>query len=72
MREEFPLYRQPGSVIGGWDLFTCTASHEIFLQQPNILELEALIKICVLIENGQIYFDLCSAAARVSKKIIEM
>ena len=34
----------------------CTVSREIFLQQPNLLELEAPIKICGTVFSGQYGF----------------
>lgn len=39
----------------------CVVSREIFLQQPNLLELEAPIKIC-----GQLSFFFCSSVSIVS------
>ena len=50
----------------------CAVSKEIFLQQPNLLELEAPIKICgqILSPSAQIVFFFLSVSLIILKKRI--
>lgn len=40
----------------------CSASKDVFLSQPNLLELEAPIKICGTKINDASFFNLCIAS----------